>query len=394
MSHPVQPEVMPLVRFTARRALLLIAVLIIILGCTLFASSDEDLYDFGSWGEQAKKPRDYSQLFQNYPLQEPIHKPAEADRIRDLTPPAFVSLEDAHKLCGSVKLRPFLHRDRHRKVYDLFIVGTELDWVEIRLETLAAEVDYFVILEATMSFTKTTKPLYFKKNWHRFAKFESKIIYHALNDDGAIDAYLWDREHYQRDALFTQVFPSLLGTQAPQDGDVLIVSDVDEIPRPETISKLRNCDFPDRTSLMSRFFLYSFAWRRADMDWYHPQATIWQGNKTILPESLRMESPDFAIQNASWHCTSCFHTVAEFVTKIQSFSHIEYNKPEFKDPDAIVRRVRNGSDLFDRGFNYVKVPQVELDMPDFLRQHSDRFRYLIDRDPADANFDDYISPRS
>jgi hypothetical protein len=45
------------------------------------------------------------------------------------------------------------------------------------------------------------------------------------------------------------------------------------------------------------------------------------------------------IWNASWYCSSCFSTVAEIATKIESFSHTECNQPEFGEPQEIVRRV-------------------------------------------------------
>lgn len=37
---------------------------------------------------------------------------------------------------------------------------------------------------------------------------------------------------------------SLTGDQAPEQGDVLLVGDVDEIPRISTLTALRNCAYP------------------------------------------------------------------------------------------------------------------------------------------------------
>jgi len=307
--------------------------------------------------------------------------------------PSFLPIEDAERLCADNDLKHYPVRDRHRKIYDLFLVGTELDWTEIRLHELAPHVDYFVIVEAERSFTNKTKPLYFKKNWKHFSKFESKIIYHVLNDDAVMKSgNPWEHERYQRNALMTQVFPSLLGDKAPNHGDVIIVSDVDEIPRPGTLEKLRNCDIPELTGIRSQFFLYSFQWQESEGDWGHPQATVWQGKRTILPEALRMSwtRMEHNFPNASWHCTTCFQTVAELITKIEYFSHQEYNEPQFKDPDEIVRRVRNGIDVFERGTKYDKLSQDQLDVPQYLKQHPERFSYLLDRDPPNANFRDYL----
>ncbi|KAK5072648.1 hypothetical protein LTR64_004877 [Lithohypha guttulata] len=303
---------------------------------------------------------------------------------------SLLPLKEAESLCAKHEMKPYPRREGHRKVYDLFLVGTELDWTEIRLNELAPYVDYFVILEAENTFTNQSKPKYFKKNWKHFSQFESKIIYHVLNEDAIRhEGNPWQREKYQRNALVTQVFPNLLGDKAPQMGDVIMVSDVDELPRPETITKLRNCDIPARTGLQSRFFLYSFQLRRTDMEWYHPQATFWQGEKTILPESLRMDGVAYQFGNASWHCTNCFSTVADFVTKIKSFSHTDYNKPEFADPDEIVRRVRNGLDVFDRDYPYQRVESKQMDAPRYVIENRRKFGYLVDRDPPNANLYDY-----
>lgn len=302
----------------------------------------------------------------------------------------LLPLDEAEVLCKQHNMKPYPHRDQPRKVYDLFLIGTELSWLEIRLNELAPHVDYFVILEAEKTFTNKTKPTFFKNNWDHFSKFSSQIIYHLLDDEAIQDYGAWDREHYQRNALMTQVFPSLLGEQAPKMGDVIIVSDVDEIPRPETIEKLRNCNIPERTGMESKFFLYSFNLHRTDSQWFHPQATFWQGEKTILPESLRMTETEYEFLDAAWHCTTCFSSVKELVTKVRSFSHQEWNQPEFTDPEAIVNRVRNGIDVFDRGFTYEKVPDEQIDVPSYLLQHKQKFAYLLTREPENANFRDYV----
>lgn len=299
---------------------------------------------------------------------------------------------EADVMCAAHAMKPYPIRDRRRKVYDLFLVGTELSWAEIRLNELASEVDYFVILESDKSFTNKTKPTYFKNNWEHFSKFSSQIIYHLLDDSSILQNTTWEREHYSRDALLHQIFPSLIGEQAPNLGDVIMVSDIDEIPKPETVAKLRNCDIPQRVGMEAKFSLYSFNIHNVDEPWTHPQATTWQGDKNILPGRLRWDPTDYNFKNAAWHCTSCFSTVDEFINKIKSFGHQEYNQPSFTDPDAIVRRVRDAADLFDRGTHYERIAPEDLDVPSYLLRNSDRFAYLLDRSPENANFRDYVPP--
>jgi beta-1,4-mannosyl-glycoprotein beta-1,4-N-acetylglucosaminyltransferase len=58
--------------------------------------------------------------------------------------------------------------------------------------------------------------------------------------------------------MFLQVIPGLKGEKAAQMGDVILVSDVDEIVRPAALQILRNCDFPLRLTLRSQFYYYGF----------------------------------------------------------------------------------------------------------------------------------------
>lgn len=68
-----------------------------------------------------------------------------------------------------------LHAHGRRKVYDLFMLNTELDWLEIRLHELASQVDYFVILESPTTFTGLPKKMYYEENKHKFEEFKDKI---------------------------------------------------------------------------------------------------------------------------------------------------------------------------------------------------------------------------
>lgn len=328
-------------------------------------------------------------------------------------------------------------KKKKRKIYDLFTINTELDWLEIRLNTTYDFVDYFVIIEGELTFTGHEKPLYLRDNWDKFAAYHDKIIYHQLEYPPDFQPKLtWDFESLQRNALFTQVFPRLLEKeegpetgvavlppQAPNQGDVLIVADIDEIVRPETLLVLRTCAFPRRLTLRSRFYYYSFEYLHRGTEWPHPQATYYAGGvpvdgktgttgttgttgmgTTILPDDLRnsdglrewgyaaplmrwFEKGD--LWNAGWHCSSCFATVDELLTKLESFSHMLLNAPEYRDRDRIVDRVRRGKDLWDRNGEFYDRIENNNDIPAPLKADRERWRYLVDRQGESAGFTDY-----
>ncbi|KAK3677978.1 Carbamoyl-phosphate synthase [Recurvomyces mirabilis] len=294
-----------------------------------------------------------------------------------------------------------------RRVYDLFLLSTELDWLEIRLHTLSPFVDFFVIVEARTTFTGLPKPAFLEENWERFAPFHNKIIHRVVEDPGtSIGLQTWNHEDYLRTSLFMKTFPDLVDTwQSPRWGDVLIVSDMDEIPKPETLVVLRKCDFPDRLTLRSHFYYYSFQWLHRGEQWPHPQVTIYKGlHETILPSELRngltrthgwlyrnyfrswWQKADF--WNAAWHCSSCFSTVKEMQAKMSSFSHTPLNTAENRDVKTMIERVRTGQDLFGRQHEIYDKVKDNRDLPAYIQQNRERFGYLVDRDGSNAAFID------
>lgn len=303
--------------------------------------------------------------------------------------PGLLPIEDAKHYCGTRRWEPYPDRDKKRKVYDLFMINTEVDWLEIRLGELASEVDYFVVLESAVDFKNRPKPLYVWDNWKRFSKWHHQIIHHVLNVTGTDFKDAWDREHFSRNAMMDQVFPTLEGASAVNMGDVILVSDVDEIPRADIIKALRNCMFPQRLTLRTDYYRYSFQWVLREEQWKHPQATFYKGDETVKPESLRMDRQDAEIYNAGWHCSSCLASLQDMVNKITSFSHNEFNKPEFTDPKRLLQRVRQGRDPYDREVKMYDRIDWNPDVPQYLLKHREEFAYLLDRDPPGANFKDY-----
>jgi len=320
---------------------------------------------------------------------------------------ALLPPNDIESTCRAHGFAPGNVQISKRKVYDLVLMSTELDWLEIRLHTLSHYVDYFVIIESPTTFTGKPKPLHLRENWDRFKDFHHMII-HRVVEDPVQSQRIWDHEDYLRDALFKSVFPGLTGaTQQANPGDVLVVSDMDEIVRPGTMLLLRYCLIPARLTLRSQFYYYSYQWRHRGPQWAHPDATVYRGDMTIMPNDLRQGllgrgwAPLASIRrwwdrgtlwNAGWHCSSCFASVAEMRTKMHSFSHQGWNTADNRKLRTLIDRVRHGLDLFGRaGELYDKVEGNE-DVPPYLSEQyrsKGRFRYLLDRDGEDAGFEDF-----
>ncbi|KAK0731124.1 glycosyltransferase family 17 protein [Lasiosphaeris hirsuta] len=307
---------------------------------------------------------------------------------------------DRHDICRTYGWRRYNKppSEPPRKVYDLVMVSTELDWLEIHLNSTFDAVDYFVLMEGRKTFTGLEKSLTLKGNMNRFAAYESKIIYHEMEYPLDFEPHtVWDIEDLQRNSMLTQVFPRLEGAQTPGLGDVIVVTDVDEIPRPSTLVVLRECHFPRRLTLRSKFYYYSFQNLHRGEEWPHPQATYYQGDHTVKPNDLRMGLGFFLtlwwdradLWNASWHCSSCFSTIEELLLKVQSFSQTHLNGPDFRNKTRIVEHVRAGQDIWERESETCDRIENNTDIPRFLLNNQDKYRYVLDRDGKSAGFSDF-----
>jgi beta-1,4-mannosyl-glycoprotein beta-1,4-N-acetylglucosaminyltransferase len=115
------------------------------------------------------------------------------------------------------------------QVYDCFPFFKELDILEIRLRELWDLVDKFVLVESNKTHSGRDKPLFFSDHRDRFAPFLEKIIH--IVADPPESASIWQREGFQRDAIKR-------GLDDAKPDDLVIVSDLDEIPKPEALRKI------------------------------------------------------------------------------------------------------------------------------------------------------------
>ena len=115
-------------------------------------------------------------------------------------------------------------------IYDCFSYWDEDLLLDLRLKILNKFVDYFVIVEGNKTWQNNPKELRF--DFDKFIEFKDKIIYIPVTNlpDGD-DPYL--RENFQRNSI-------LKGLNNARPDDIIIISDLDEIPNPKKISIFKN----------------------------------------------------------------------------------------------------------------------------------------------------------
>lgn len=205
------------------------------------------------------------------------------------------------------------------QIIDCFIFYNELDLLHIRLEELYNRVDKFVIIEANYTFAGNKKGWNFEENISRYSKYVDKIIYIKV-EDMPNNGNAWDNEYHQRNAL-TRSYSMF------EDDDIIIISDLDEIPRNEIIQKIRDRTIQIPVRLGMKFYNYNFNCFISQTQHNVPAVYYVKDARGITPQKIR-EQHVHIIPDAGWHLS--WFGDAEFCkNKIKNFAHQELNNEYF-----------------------------------------------------------------
>ena len=229
------------------------------------------------------------------------------------------------------------------KVIDCFTFYNELDMLEFRLMELDDVVDIFIIVEATLTHSGLPKELNFHKNKKRYSKWLHKIHYHVVDDlpTGFSSAHDWFREEYQRDAL---KFP--LSQISPSPNDIVILSDLDEIPNTATIQYFKDNEIPHRAVGLSMELHYYNLTTKIDVTTSNAKVFYYQEMLTNGLSLSKIRLSDWInFEKGGWHLTF-FMSVEKIITKLESYAHQEYNTSEMKNPNSLRKLIMEGKDIF------------------------------------------------
>lgn len=296
------------------------------------------------------------------------------------------------------------------KIFDVFLFFNELDLLELRLNTLNDLVDHFVITEACVTFSGRKKPLYYHENKERFKPFHGKIIHNVIEntpDDFTnflpANPYYTDRftsyphksngvplcklsldfqrEVFQKDSIINGLI------DVANKEDLIIVSDLDEIPDPDAVRQVINSFEPGQIyNFCQKWYMY-YVNVLCPNEWFGTRICNYEylNGKSIdlLRHHLesRSQQPDPVIENGGWHF-SFLGGPQKVKEKLMAYSYQGRRTKlllKFLDwiyPNRINKKIENNRDIFNTGRKFVTVP-IDQSFPAYIVANQDRFRELI-----------------
>ena len=295
------------------------------------------------------------------------------------------------------------------KIYDCFMYFDEEVVADVRLHTLNEFVDYFVIVES--KFTHKGEPRKLKFDHKKFEKFKEKIIYiidekvypqtqeiqtEDSEDEKSIKLIFnaTYRENGQRNLLHT-------GLKEANDEDLILISDVDEIP------KLTGLNFKNINEKIILFkqdmFYYKFNLWLPNLIWTGTKAC--RKKNLINPQWLRnikdrkysffridtlFSSTKFnsikIINDGGWHFSN-IKTPKEIEFKLRSYLHHREFDLNPLSVDQINEIIKNKQAIYDLKVdktdnkigngNFLKKFELSK-LPEYIISNQNKFSDWID----------------
>ena len=265
-------------------------------------------------------------------------------------------------------------------IFDCFQYFNEDHIADLRFNILDENVDFFVVVESTVNHQGQTRKLHFDKN--KYKKFQNKIVYIEVDDtpDNIKKPHTGGEslvEQHQRNSI-------MKGLNKSQDNDLIILSDVDEIP---DLNKLKVFDKNKYAVFSQKMFMYK-------LNLLNLNENNWHGSKICLKKNLK--SPQWLrnlkfkkypfwridkqknlqiIDNGGWHF-AYLQDVKNISKKIKSFAHGEFNKEEIVSEKNIELKINQGEDVLGRGYKIKKI-EIDSSYPNYIINNKDKLKNSI-----------------
>ena len=265
-------------------------------------------------------------------------------------------------------------------IFDCFQYFNEEHIADLRFNILNEDVDFFVIVESTVNHQGQSRKLHFDKN--KYKKFQNKIIYIEVDDtpENIKKPHTGGEslvEQHQRNSI-------MKGLKRSQDNDLIILSDVDEIPN---LKKLNIFDKNKYAVFSQKMFMYK-------LNLLNLNENNWHGSKICLKKNFK--SPQWLrnlkfkkypfwridkirnlqiIDNGGWHF-AYLQNPENISKKIKSFAHGEFNKADNSNEEKIRSKIEKEEDIFDRGYKLKKI-EIDSSFPKYIINNKEELKEWI-----------------
>ena len=281
--------------------------------------------------------------------------------------------------------------------------------LDLRLNVLNNKVDKFIIVESKYTHSGEKRKLLFDID--KYVKFKNKINYIILENEpinlevvketDTIESknskYILNalkRENFQRNAIS-------LGLKQADKNDLIIISDVDEIPNLENLNynKIKNSII----LFKQNFYYYKFNLKLENLHWFGSKACLF--NKLKSPQWLRnikdkkyplwrldtlisdkkYSNIEF-IENGGWHFSN-MKTVEEIEKKMRTYlHHREYDinplgKEKIKNIIKSKKSIYNlKTDMKNEKFDGTQsLKSTDLkDLPEYINRNKEKYLNWLD----------------
>ena len=295
------------------------------------------------------------------------------------------------------------------KIFDCFMFFDEEMLLDFRLNYLNNYVDKFVIVESLFTHSGSKRKLLFDIN--NYKKFKEKIHYIVLdheplgiskisdkdNENSKNSKYILNaakRENFQRNCITK-------GLEKADDTDIVLISDLDEIPNLEE-NNLKNIE-NKFIFFKQKLFYYKFNLKLESFEWFGTKAC--KKKSLVSPQWLRnikdkkyplwridslfsnsKYSDIYFVENGGWHF-SYLKSAKNIEKKLTSYLHHREYDLEPIGEDKIEKMIINKKPVynlradmkkskFNGGENLVVAPIDEL--PNYIKNNFDKYKQWLE----------------
>ncbi|WP_075520228.1 hypothetical protein [Candidatus Pelagibacter communis] len=296
------------------------------------------------------------------------------------------------------------------RIFDCFMFYDENVVLDIRLNSLRNFVDYFVIVESKFYHNGKKRDLKFDIN--RYSEFKNKIIYivqdeelqnlekiNENDDEGMISSKLISnahkRENFQRNLIIN-------GLNKANEDDLIIISDVDEIPN---LKDLNIAIVKNKIVIFEQNIFYYKLNR-------YLEGFVWYGSKACKKKNLK--SPQWLrniknkkfnfwrldtlfsgkkyinkvyIKDGGWHFSNLKKPI-DIEVKLKSYLHHRDFEVENIDLKEISRLMKNNETIYDmfadkkeKKFSEKKKKLAlypKKNLPSYILENENKFKDWLD----------------